>query len=387
MRTYDDEGRATYRLGPAYADDSIDWSVYGAGDDAVWLQPKWIEAGTWAPTRTYSDALEAAGELRAFLGSPWFSEYAQGVTQHIPQMIGSPDWSGAEAMGHHMARATMGQLIWLDNDTTDVIEASATDLPMPDPITAVDLPADGVVMFARAIHDLTEKVPRADKRCPVMIAGLAWTKGRARLEGTDDLYDFLMIAPLVTTRHLAIVSPSERGGHLSDAEADENYRILTSQFGRLMFAAPVSRTNAPTYQAWNRKYWTHPGSHLVRLWATLGAWLHTGVHASTDRANRSSQKRYTRAVKKAARSVDDIPTVTHVRLRRIIEDKTWDPDAPPPEHSGRTYSHRWIVRQHIRNQAVGKGRSERAPRVIGPYEKGPKDKPLIIKKQIWLVDR
>ena len=59
------------------------------------------------------------------------------------------------------------------------------------------------------------------------------------------------------------------------------------------------------------------------------------------------------------------------------------------EAEAREYSHRWIVRGHMRNQPVGprnaKG-GQRHERVwIAPYVKGPEDKPLVLKDrvQVW----
>lgn len=55
----------------------------------------------------------------------------------------------------------------------------------------------------------------------------------------------------------------------------------------------------------------------------------------------------------------------------------------------REYSHRWIVRGHMRNQAVGhrnaKGGQQHERVWIAPYVKGPEDKPLILKDrvQVW----
>ena len=48
--------------------------------------------------------------------------------------------------------------------------------------------------------------------------------------------------------------------------------------------------------------------------------------------------------------------------------------------SGRTYSHRFPVSGHWRQQAYGPGLSQRKPRYIGDYLKGPADAPLIAPK-------
>lgn len=59
------------------------------------------------------------------------------------------------------------------------------------------------------------------------------------------------------------------------------------------------------------------------------------------------------------------------------------------EAEAREYSHRWIVRGHMRNQPVGPRNAEggqKHERVwIAPYVKGPEDKPLVLKDrvQVW----
>lgn len=59
------------------------------------------------------------------------------------------------------------------------------------------------------------------------------------------------------------------------------------------------------------------------------------------------------------------------------------------EQEAREYSHRWIVRGHMRNQPFGSRTAEggqRHERIwIAPYIKGPEDKPLVVKDrvQVW----
>lgn len=79
-----------------------------------------------------------------------------------------------------------------------------------------------------------------------------------------------------------------------------------------------------------------------------------------------------------------IETITCALLRR----RQYASDSER-EAEAREYSHRWIVRGHMRNQPVGprnaKG-GQRHERVwIAPYVKGPEDKPLVLKDrvQVW----
>lgn len=67
--------------------------------------------------------------------------------------------------------------------------------------------------------------------------------------------------------------------------------------------------------------------------------------------------------------------VSMIDLRRIVDgaaDGGTDPNAP----KGRTYSRRWWVEAHWRQQAVGPGRAYRKPIFILPHIKGPEGAPL-----------
>lgn len=82
----------------------------------------------------------------------------------------------------------------------------------------------------------------------------------------------------------------------------------------------------------------------------------------------------------------EITTITCASLRRhkyITED-----DKRAREAESREYSHRWIVRGHMRNQAVGPrlaGGERKHIRIwIAPFVKGPDDKPLVLKDRVQL---
>lgn len=74
------------------------------------------------------------------------------------------------------------------------------------------------------------------------------------------------------------------------------------------------------------------------------------------------------------------PPVTIIELRR--------PTRPPTEKSDatteRTYNRRWWVGPHWRQVPCGPNHSQRRPRFILPYMKGPHDKPLITDRvNVW----
>lgn len=53
--------------------------------------------------------------------------------------------------------------------------------------------------------------------------------------------------------------------------------------------------------------------------------------------------------------------------------------------AGRDWKHQWVVGPHFRWQAHGRGWSQRKLIVVGPYTKGPADKPLLGAERVWRV--
>lgn len=58
-----------------------------------------------------------------------------------------------------------------------------------------------------------------------------------------------------------------------------------------------------------------------------------------------------------------------------------------PDHPGREYTHRWVVRGHWRQQAVGPGRSQRRPTWVPSHLKGPEGAPLLQTERVMVWRR
>lgn len=73
--------------------------------------------------------------------------------------------------------------------------------------------------------------------------------------------------------------------------------------------------------------------------------------------------------------------VSLVELRHLVN----GPDTEGPSaHSNRTYTHRWWVDGHWRQQACGPGWQQHKPRWIAPHIRGPEDKPLAAERvNVW----
>lgn len=138
---------------------------------------------------------------------------------------------------------------------------------------------------------------------------------------------------------------------------------------------PIGRSDWPIGDSLVTEPWPMPATELAsamedrRLIAALWSLLLTdGVTARTvERADRPTGRRTQR--EGMTRELADVQVVTLRRPRH----------APPDDHepgAHREYSHRWIVRPHYRLQPYGPGRTQRRLILIGPYVKGPEDKPL-----------
>lgn len=112
----------------------------------------------------------------------------------------------------------------------------------------------------------------------------------------------------------------------------------------------------------------------------LGAqlWLNQRIFQQTPHApERHTRKRYERETGRTC------PVVQLIQLRKV--EHTSEPGG---EGKHVEWAHRWIVGGHVRNQPVGPGRKERKLIWIGPYIKGPDDKPLsAARRKVFQVER
>lgn len=81
----------------------------------------------------------------------------------------------------------------------------------------------------------------------------------------------------------------------------------------------------------------------------------------------------------------EVPEVTVIDLRTVSDWKV-GPDGTAPGQR-RDYSHRWIVRGHMRTYHVGPGGERAEKRWIAPYVAGPEGAPLVPKEHVWVWRR
>lgn len=144
------------------------------------------------------------------------------------------------------------------------------------------------------------------------------------------------------------------------------------------FGAPSDATSASAaeFDRWQRQC-----EELVRFVVCAGVFLRQKLASVEEvRAERHARKRI------AAAGWAGEPTVSVVHLREREKSPKTSGDANDPENA-RTYQYQWIVQAHTRQQwypSLG----THLPILIGPYIKGPEDKPLKPRSTpIFLVDR
>lgn len=101
------------------------------------------------------------------------------------------------------------------------------------------------------------------------------------------------------------------------------------------------------------------------------------AEVSTTRPQRQAIRRMERAEGSVDRELLTVRVVDVHAPQRASE--------PSGEHRAVDWQQRWIVRPHWRQQAYGPARSLRRPMLIGPYVKGPADKPLIVKDTVQVL--
>jgi hypothetical protein len=122
----------------------------------------------------------------------------------------------------------------------------------------------------------------------------------------------------------------------------------------------------------------HPAGAALRQFM-LCFWALSNQKIASGKRGRKARRRWIREIG-APPATGSVRVVT---LRRYSENEA----EYVGDDTGQEYSHRWIVNGHWRNQACGAGRKDRKLIWIAPHEKGPKDKPLIVRHDVNILSR
>jgi len=162
---------------------------------------------------------------------------------------------------------------------------------------------------------------------------------------------------------------------------DENVRLISKLTG--CFWAPMGHSDWPmTDQLDYMPPWCREGV----MWDSfkedrqLVAALFTCLaeEGITSRmVDRPSRELRRRSQRQGITGASDV-VVINLRKPRPVP----HPDFVPAEPGTAKYSHRWLVREHMRWQPCGPGREQRRLTLIPAHIKGPADAPLVVKTKI-----
>lgn len=293
---------------------------------------------TFAPTGKYQDALDVSNIIAGLWSD---QDSLANYLDMATAWLGRQQEDGADRVGVSWGQATRAPdsvAIHVDDMICGQVETMAESVPRPTLVSDMGLPMAGIAQFAAPIA-------APANTGSLRVVAVTWTHCEIADVGME-----------------IIVTPWARA---IDVDGIADGTVFPGRASVLHDSGPLSDRNSP---------WDSVGNHFPRILVSLAGWMGGVIRVERRPAPRAV----------ARRRVDDrMPSVVSVlRLRRLESIDT----GPTDEH-GVEYTHRWIVRQHWRQQPCGPGGCRRKPILVGPYIKGPADKPLVAKDRIWNVDR
>ncbi len=326
----------------------------------------------WAPTGTYSDALEA----RTLMAEAWpelyplalrYGDIMASATKTKAEREGLDGWWTPP--GDMIARMWRNALlpntptVYVAADQALAVAQSADTVPAPASLNVVEWPDSGLGVLAQPIPIYIDSDTR------VGMVAFSWARFGVRHPDIGESFVYL-VTPWVASGGVQRDHPVVFPDWPSDLYPLPPDVVRPAAMYRPEIPGVPDRLGS----------WTAPGNDFGRWIVALFCWMETILDSTEAHPPRALQRR-------AARLVDakgpQTVTVTHYRRPAHQEQS----DASQATSSGRVYSHRWPVIGHWRQVACGPGRTERRPRRIAPYIAGPADKPFVPKARIWAADR
>jgi hypothetical protein len=262
--------------------------------------------------------------------------------------------TGNEEVGFHVHRTILGigGTYAVTRDIVDVLEQAAPSLPSFI-LHVEDLPSPhGFVWLERAIvvPDINDK--------SLVVRGFGWTLSALRLpDGTSE--------PAVIM--LAWTDPRDPRDHA--------YGEFRDAFGAPLGLLSMLAGIFPINVAWQEAHGRPKATGLGEFWLTLLRFMdEPWINTERYEPDRHLSKR-------AMRTLNHVPEVHVVHLRRAAARGNTDPGAGNVE-----WSHRWLVRGHWRNQWYPSLEVHK-PRWIAEHVKGPEHAPLVVHDKIFSVER
>jgi hypothetical protein len=236
-----------------------------------------------------------------------------------------------------------GEMYWVSSDMTGLALDAAGDVPGFTPST--DLPAaSGFMVLEKSLPPMDTWIITPELKqvnVPLSIDALSWTV----VEGRIFIESYCRSENVPQARE-------------NDDSYFEPVRFFRGDGGKFFDCDDAS---------------VDESSH--RLMQFLAAASHLMANPAVADRKRLAPK--TPAARKAAKKghSTDVTVVTLHAPRHV--------ETGERNETGRTYTHRWVVRGHWRNQAHGKNHSQRRVTWVPSYTKGPAGKPLRQTERVW----
>lgn len=255
---------------------------------------------------------------------------------------------GADDLRRGLEVATSADLYWVSSEMTELALDASTDLPAWTPLAEAPAPT-GLVLYERDLPD----------HAPLDPLGQAWAAGsRAQARAQSTTITGLLWACVGGGM---TVWPVMRDPKASPPA------IISGVLGTTVPSTEPIEDYPPQ--------WAGPMALLGATWVLMGQHK---VASSTPRevvAGRDA------AIRKRHGQGPARVQVIDLRPMRYVPTEEADPD------TGRTYTHRWVVRGHWRQQPVGQGRTQRRPTWVHSYLKGPEGAPLLTGDRVYVWRR
>lgn len=308
------------------------------------------------------EAIVGPGADLSNLSSDEVSDIAKAVTE-----------STLAVMAWHRQALRNAQLIHVSQDMCDVLFSSYESIPDDFVLSEETPPAPyGLVVFSRPFRGIdTISGERASLEVDALLWGPMSYPDRALRTGPAQNYGY-------SIQHFRRVTEEDV------ARAREGFEDVTSNIALGLFG-PLGRADwligddvtRPSHDAVERDgiqnaSMTEDRRLLAALWSLIAQ--KRVVQRTIVEPSKPARKRLDRAGDTTGREV----SVIHLRR----------PEYRPTGGEGHSsYSVRWVVRPHWRNQAYGPGRSLRRLILVPPHVKGPPGAPIKKVEQVWALDQ
>lgn len=291
----------------------------------------------------------------------------------------------ARALGNDEGRLIdLAQTVWVEADICTIIEAAVENMPNGI-LHETDLPLDhGLLVFSRPLNlDFPSRINVHPDHTTVAVPlrAIAWTKvygGVGRTDGSppgDGLYIWLYTDRAYVPDNLDRIYDPQLKEQWASIPGPELQPIdITAWLFNDEWDDTLSQEKAAMGMLAMRPQMVQVRKYLLAMFLYMKEQI---VDTSWIRLPRASRRRAERAKKE----LPEAGSIRVVHLRKVVRPH----HTPSGEGEPKEWSHRWWVRAHWRQIRTRDGKHRLIP--VRAHVKGPDDKPLVVKSEIYSVDR